>query len=210
MLAEGLVPDGEGPLRACLEAFAQGKDGGGESLPWLECLSPADRDRFRRELALVLLEEPEMSGEPPDWGEVGEILADWAELAGWEGPLTDGASALEEGTFCVHLRPCDEQRLKRAPASVQRTVEQLLAQFLRTTPTDAEQLPRGQLKKLSERGVWQVELPGGYRVRYLVDKPARTVHIVYFGPHPDGDPRGREQTVRSRVRRQYAGSQLAL
>jgi hypothetical protein len=84
---------------------------------------------------------------------------------------------------------------------VRQTAQELLDGFLRLHPTAHHRLPRGRLKKLSERGVWQVELPGGYRLRYHVAEPERTVYVVYLGPHPDGAADGREEDVRARVQR---------
>jgi mRNA-degrading endonuclease RelE of RelBE toxin-antitoxin system len=115
---------------ARLEAFARG-DEKQSVLPWAERLSPADRERLRGDLAVVL-EEPALTGEPVDWREIGDIL--------------------------------------------------------RFYPTASQLLPRGRLKKMKNRDLWQLHLPDGYRLRYVVDKPARTVTIVYLGPHPDRAP----------------------
>ena len=53
--------------------------------------------------------------------------------------------------------------------------------------------------------VWQVDLPDGYRLRYFVEEERRTVHVVYLGPHPDGDQDGRERTARAGARRRQSG-----
>ncbi len=66
---------------ARLEAFARG-DEKQSVLPWAERLSPADRERLRGDLAVVL-EEPALTGEPVDWRELGDLLQEWAEIAGW-------------------------------------------------------------------------------------------------------------------------------
>jgi hypothetical protein len=167
-------------------------------LPWAERLSPRERERLRSDLALVL-GEPEATGEPLDWGEVGEILQEAAEAARWEGVLVEGADAPVTGLFSVDLRPHDAERLAGAPPTVQRAVRVLLNEFLPAHPTAGALLPRGRLKKMKDRDLWQIGLPDGYRLRYLIDADKRVVHIVYVGPHPDGDPRGREEVVRARV-----------
>jgi hypothetical protein len=103
----------------------------------------------------------------------------------------------------------DKERLTAAPSGVQRAVDPVLAQFLPNNPTCAGRLPRGQLKKLYNRDVWQIDLPEGYRLRYIVDKSDRAVYIVYFGPHPGRAVCGRERGIRAKVQSQHAGSRQA-
>lgn len=186
-------------LRARLEAFARGR-GDEELLPWVERLSPLDQRRLREDLAVVL-SEPETTGEPLDWREIGNILQEWAEIAGWEDVTLRAGALAPDGAFTVDLRPQDRQALERASPAVQRATAHLLAEFLPYYPTVGFLLPRGRLKKMRDRDLWQLHLPDGYRLRYLVDKVARTVHVVYLGPHPDHDPRGREQNLRAKVKR---------
>lgn len=89
---------------------------------------------------------------------------------------------------------------------MQHAVSELLQRFLPYSPTDVERLERGRLKKLGNRAVWQIQLPDGYRLRYFIAEPERIVHVVYLGPHPDGDADGREQIVRAAVRRSRFGA----
>jgi hypothetical protein len=157
-----------------------------------------DRARLRGDLALVL-SEPESTGEPLDWQEIENILREWAETAGWEGALAPAEVPAPNGPFTIDLRPREAESLDEAPEAVRRAAHLLLQEFLPLHPTAGERLPRGELKKLKNREIWQIDLPDGYRLRYLVDKLGSMVHIVYLGPHPDGRPRGREQRVRARV-----------
>jgi mRNA-degrading endonuclease RelE of RelBE toxin-antitoxin system len=173
-------------------------------LPWADRLAPAERRRFREELEL-LLGEPELTGEPLDWPEVWELLREYAGLAGWEGPLLDGAEAAEAKPYQVAMRARERRAVERAAPGVQRAAWDLLDGFLARYPTDTPRLERGRLKKMGNRGVWQIDLPDGYRLRYFVEEERRTVHVVYLGPHPDGDADGRERTARAAVRRRRSG-----
>jgi hypothetical protein len=188
-------------LRDGLEAFAREDEAAGSLLPWSDRLDPEGRVQLRADLALVL-SEPALTGEPLDWREIREILREWAEAAGWEGALVQCGGLPPDGPYAIDLRPRDTDALAAASAAVQAAVNSLLAEFLPAHPTAIRLLPRGHLKKLKNRDIWQIELPDGYRLRYYVDKLERTVHVTYLGPHPDRDPRGREQSVRSRVQRE--------
>jgi hypothetical protein len=187
-------------IAAALEAFARHGAAGSDALPWAERLSPADRERLRGDLAVVL-GEPDQTGEPLDWSEIAEILQEWAEVAGWDEVLVRTTAAAAEGNFSVHLRPRDNDALSVASAAVQTAMEMVLSDFLPRSPTAWHLLPRGRLKKMRERDTWQLQLPDGYRLRYVVDKSAKEVHVVYLGPHPDRDPRGREQHIHVKLRR---------
>jgi hypothetical protein len=189
--------DADPGLRALLESFARGSAEGDAALPWAERLSPRDRERLRGDLTVVL-SEPGATGEPLDWREIGDILQEWAGVAGWDGTLIRSTAAAA-GRFCVEIRPREAAALASAPAAVQRAARTLLEEFLTAHPTAGDLLPRGRLKKLANREIWQLGLPDGYRLRYFVDEPGRIVYVVYLGPHPDGDASGREQAVRSRV-----------
>lgn len=185
----------------CLAGFVLGDEGSRSLLPWAERLSDMDRVRLRGDLAL-LLSEPDTTGEPLDRAEIEDVLREYSALAGWDGPLLNGEAAPAEAVrFRVHLRPQEARALDRAPAAVRRVAGDLLARFLAVHPTDGSRLERGRLKKLSDRDVWQIDLPGGYRLRYLVAEPERAVHVVYLGPHPDGDADGLERAVRASVQR---------
>jgi mRNA-degrading endonuclease RelE of RelBE toxin-antitoxin system len=179
-----------------LAAFARGR-GASDLLPWVERLSPEDRARLRADLSVVLA-ETETTGEPLDWREIGEILSDWAQVAGWEESVVCGPALEKAVLYTVELPPQDAEQLERAPAAVQTATRQCLAEFLPFYPTAGLLLPRGRLKRMKDRDLWQVHLPDGYRLRYLVDKPSRVVRVVYFGRHPDHDPRGREERLRAR------------
>ena len=187
-----------------LAAFVDGNLEGAGALAWAAMLSDQDRGRLRDELALVL-SEPELTDEPLDWPEITSILEEWAAVAGWTGSLVVQEDVPNEGFYSVGLSARDARLLERAPPGVQRATRVLLTEFLPHHPTSAERLPRGDLKKLNNRQVWQIDLPDGYRLRYLVNKAARAVHVVYFGPHPSGNPCGREQFARTRAGRQRAG-----
>jgi mRNA-degrading endonuclease RelE of RelBE toxin-antitoxin system len=188
-------------LAAGLVAYCGGED---PSLPWAGRLSPADRRRLRSELEL-LLGEPEVTGEPLDWPEVWDLLREYAGLAEWDGPLVDGAEEAEQSLYEVAIRPRELRALERAAPGVQRAARDLLARFLAQHPTDTLRLQRGRLKKMGDRGIWQIELPDGYRLRYFVEEERRTVHVVYLGPHPDGGEDGRERTARAGARRRQSG-----
>jgi hypothetical protein len=188
-------------LRDRLEAFAHEEEAAGSLLPWADRLAPEDREQLRGDLALVL-SEPALTGEPVDWQEIREILREWAEAAGWGGTLVQVDGPPPDGPYAIDLRPRDTEALAAASAAVQDAMQSLLTEFLPAHPTAIQLLPRGRLKKLKNRDIWQIALPDGYRLRYYVDKLERTVHVTYLGPHPDRDTRGREQSVRSRVQRE--------
>lgn len=189
-----------------LQRFARGEMGSDDLIPWAAIyLPPREQSWLRNDLALVLA-EPESTGEPLDWHEIGEILREYAILAGWEGPLVNPPPPeAAEYVYRVALRPDDLRTLEDASAAVQQAVRELLSCFLPAHPTSAARLPRGHLKKLANRAIWQIDLPDGYRLRYFVAEPERTVHVVYLGPHPDGSRDGREQTIRAQVQRRRHG-----
>jgi hypothetical protein len=192
-------------VAACLQRFAQGDSGDAASLPWVSRLSLREQGWLRSDLALVLA-EPESTGEPLDWHELQEILREAAVLAGWEGPLLlPPPPAAPARAYVVDLRPDDLRALETAPPAVQHALRDLRERFLPTHPTSAARLERGRLKKLANRDIWQIDLPDGYRLRYFVAEPERTVYVVYLGPHPDGAAAGREQSIRARVQRQRHG-----
>jgi hypothetical protein len=187
-------------IAARLEAYARGSDSGEDLLPWVSRLNAEERHRLMSDLAVVL-SEPDITGEPLDWREVGEILQEAAELAGWDDLLVTAAPASVESPYTVHLRPADTEALAAASHAVRETAELLVTRFLAHHPTAWQFLPRGRLRKMSDRDTWQLMLPDGYRLRSVVDRMEKAVHVVYLGPHPDRDTRGRERTVRVRVNR---------
>jgi hypothetical protein len=200
-----------------LLAFAHGRETETSVLPWVNRLSSHDQERLRRDLALVL-SEPAETGEPLDWQEIATLLREWAEAAGEtvelvqldslrvkKGPPAGAAFAPRrvfdppEGLYSIDLPARDTEALATASAAVQTAFYTLVTRFLAHHPTAGHLLPYGRLKKLENRGSWQVEMPDGYRLRYVVDKLERTVYVTYLGPHPDRDTRGREQSARSRI-----------
>src|SRR5215217_5118410 len=98
---------------ARLEAFARDGGSGEEVLPWAARLTLQDQTRLRSDLAVVL-NEPETTGEPVDWREIGEILQEWAELAGWDDVLVSGDAASPAGDFAVQLSARDQEALSGA------------------------------------------------------------------------------------------------
>lgn len=195
----------EAELFRLLKAYVAGENSN-SLLPWANRLSAADELRLRGDLAVVLA-EPEVTGENLDWREIEEIFAEHAALYGWNGPLIEPDSTpTAEGSFTVDVRSQDLRGLERASPAVQEVARAVLTRFLPHHPTLAERLERGQLKRLSDRDLWQIDLPDGYRLRFLVDEPAAIVHVVYLGPHPDGEVRGREQVLKAaRNRTRYGG-----
>jgi len=194
-----LTPDPS--LVARLEDFVRTVDEPTGVLPWVERLSDQDHHRLRDDLGLVL-SEPQRTGEPVDWREVHDILAEYAGLAGWDAaPAPTPVSAPGETPYRIDVRPQELRAVERASAAVQQVAGELLSGFLPHTPTAHEALGRGRLKKLANRDIWQIELPDGFRLRYLVDELERVVYVLYLGPHPDGAMEGRERAVRARVQR---------
>ena len=204
-----LLLPGNARLQERLTRLAAGQfSGADELLPWAAALPPVERERFCRDLAL-LFQEPELTGEPLDWRELFDVLHEYADAAGWDGPVVkvgpeDGEPA--EGSYRIDLRPQDARLLESASPAVRRATQEVLTEFLTIAPTDSARLRRGDLKKLQNRDIWQIDLPDGYRLRYYVDEPERVVYVVYLGPHPDGAVEGRERAVRALVqRRRHAG-----
>lgn len=193
-------------LVSSLERFARDEAGSADLLPWAGWLSPGSLTRLRGDLHLVL-SEPVGTGEALDWREVQDILDEYAGELGWDGELIAAPAArIEHAPYAVVVRPVDLIALERASAAVQTAARDVLKRFLRFHPTSAARLERGHLKKLANRDVWRIQLPDGYRLRYFVAQPERTVHVVYLGPHPDGDADGREQAIRAKVQRRRHGA----
>jgi hypothetical protein len=196
------LPADEDPYRLLelLERFAH-EDDGGDSVPWARRLSGIEQRRLRSDLAVVLA-EPRLTGEPPDWRELDAILSDYAREAGWDGPaIADSDPVPVEGAYRVHVRPQERRALERASTAVRETARELLVRFLPHHPTSFARVPRGHLKKLPDRKVWQLHLPDGYRLRYLVDEAEAAVHVLFLGPHPDGALTGRAESARATFRR---------
>jgi hypothetical protein len=60
---------------------------------------------------------------------------------------------------------------------------------------------------LKNLGFWQIDLSDGYRLRYFVDKLARAVDILYFGPHPADYRCGSEPPAQARTKRREEDEQ---
>ncbi|MEU2076844.1 hypothetical protein [Streptomyces sp. NPDC013489] len=76
-----------------------------------------------------------------------------------------------------------------APGNTRRCFEALRRDPLRQDDPDRQHQLRGRLatRVLGGRSYpqWEYEVTAGGRVRYLVDEPRRTVHLVYAAPrHP--------------------------
>jgi mRNA-degrading endonuclease RelE of RelBE toxin-antitoxin system len=169
--------------------------------PWFQRLSPQERESLCSDLELIL-SEPEETGEPLDVREIGEILSEYAEYAGWSGsPLAQSLPA-EDAAYAIDIRPKEFRALRSAAPGVRRAVEEILTQFLAVSPNDPARLRNYNVKKLADRAIRQIDLPDDFRLRYLVDDPNRIVYVVYLGPHPQGQADGRERAVRALTNRQ--------
>lgn len=76
-----------------------------------------------------------------------------------------------------------------APGNTRRCYEALRRDPQSLTDPDRQHRLRGRLATASLGGrelpQWEYEVTAGGRVRYLVDEPRRTVHLVYASPqHP--------------------------
>jgi len=186
----------------CQAVHAWLRDGappGNAALPWADLLSEADRARLEADLRLVL-SEPDATGEPLDARELARILAEYAEVAGWSGAavLPDPGA---EARFRLEVPPRLVRGLRRASPAVQRAAAALLEWILPHHPLALGTQTPSRLKKLADRGVWQTRLPDGWRLRSVLDEREGIVHVVYLGPHADGDEAGRERAVIARVNR---------
>jgi hypothetical protein len=76
-----------------------------------------------------------------------------------------------------------------APGNTRRCFEALRTNPQSLTDPDRQHRLRGRLATRvlggAELPQWEYEVTAGGRVRYLIDEPARTVHLVYASPrHP--------------------------
>jgi hypothetical protein len=181
-----------------LEAFAAGS-AADDLLEWAGSLRDYERRWLREDLRLVLA-EPLSNGEPLDRREILDILAEYAELAGHAGPLVTYVPQAP-AAYGMDIRQRDLRDLRSASPAVQTAFSELQAGFLASSPEDPEKLRTGQIKKMPDRALWQIDLPDGWRLRYIVDEETKTVHVVYLGPHPDGAADGRERAVLAALNR---------
>ena len=185
---------------ALLRDWAQRASADSIPIPFIDRLDPDDLYRFRTDL-LMLLTEPEESGDAIDVREVADVLREFAELAGWEGPLWL-SETVDSAAYHLDVAPKDLRALSTASPAVRRVVEELFSGPLIENPYGFGREVSQRVKKMPDRDLWQVYLPDGFRLRYYVDEPERTVHIVYLGPHSDSRNDGREAAVRQAVHRQ--------
>jgi hypothetical protein len=186
-------------LRAWAERYPSEAPETDEPIPFDSLLAIEDRHRLRADL-LTVLAEPELSGEPIDTREIAEILREYAEIAGWDGPLWP-STASPEPSYFLDLPSGYLKALRFASPAVQRVVEELISGPLARNPFGLAGEISQRVKKMPDRDLWQIYLPDGFRLRYRVDEPARTVHVVYIGPHSDSHSDGREDAVRQAVHR---------
>lgn len=184
-----------------LSDFARSPSAGSSTIPWFGRLNQADRDRFLRDLRL-LLNEPIDTDEQLDINEVADLLSEFAELAGWRWLPVEWTRKTHPWLFRIDTRNADLRSLQSAPPAVRSAYDALANGFLAATPDDPLQLPERNIKKLAEREIWQIDLPNDYRLRYHVDAIERVVYVVYLGPHPSNAAHGREKSVVARVHRQ--------
>ncbi|HZO88318.1 MAG TPA: hypothetical protein VFB38_08255 [Chthonomonadaceae bacterium] len=190
-------------FRNWLNGFLLESDMEPDLFPWARQLSPEEHNWLCSDLA-QLLAEPEETGEPLDVRELEEVLTEYAERAGWPGPLLDAALPTEAAAFRVEVRPQDLRTVRRAAQGVQKAVQELLTGFLAMTPHDPARLGTYKIKKLPDRSLYQIDLPDDYRLRYCVDRQEQVVYVVYLGPHPQGQADGRERSVRAMLQQRYS------
>ncbi len=186
-------------LRGWVERTSTDSADSYEAIPFVYLLDPEHLKRMRVDLLTVLMES-DHAGEAVDVREIEDILREFTELAGWDGPIwvTD---AEELPAYRLDVQAKDIKALRNASPAVQRVVEQLFSGPLIENPFGLSAEVSQRVKKMPDRDLWQVYLPDGFRLRYYVDEPERTVHVVYLGPHSDSRNDGREAAVRQAVHR---------
>ena len=182
-----------------LEAFARDNAPISGLLPWVTNLVPGLAFELRQTLTR-LFNEPLQYEEVLDVQEVVDVLREYADLVGWQGPVTSSFVEVQ-GCYRVEVRQKDLRLIETAGPAVRQAVEVILSEFLHYTPEDSSRLAGYKIKKLPDRGIRQIDLPDDYRLRYLVDQAERVVHVVYLGPHPTGAVDGRERALRSAINR---------
>src|SRR5688572_25676833 len=110
-------------FRAWVERLSPDSANSGGPIPFVDRLNPDDRQEFRADLLTVLMES-DHSDEAVDAREVADVLREFAELAGWDGPLwvseVEAASA-----YRLEVPAKDVKALRTASPAVQRVVEEL-------------------------------------------------------------------------------------
>ena len=169
------------------------------SIPFVHLLGADELRRFRADVFTVLA-EADSTAEPVDSAEIMDILREYAEIASWAGPLWPAAES-DNAAYAIDVAAKDLKALDLAPPAVRRVVDELVRGPLAENPYTVAARVSRRVKKLPEREVWQIYLPDGFRLRYYIDEPERTVRVVYLGPHPDSRNNGREDSVRRLVHR---------
>ena len=186
-----------------VRARAQGSEDTEGPVPFAHLLSKDDLGRLLSDLATVLA-EPDQHGELLDSAELIDILREYAEIAGWGGPILEGIRspvAPPESPYTVDIPVRDLKTLQAASPAVRRVVEEIISGPLVQSPHGIAGEITQRVKKLPDRDLWQVYLPDGFRLRYYIDEPERTVRVTYLGPHPDSRNEGRDDAVRQAVHR---------
>lgn len=85
--------------------------------------------------------------------------------------------------YQVTLKKDAAKALDIIPQHIAEDARDFIVSHLQYHPT---QYIVGKLKRLKGRlsGIWQYDLPSGYRLRYSVDEDAHKVQVIYLGPHP--------------------------
>jgi mRNA-degrading endonuclease RelE of RelBE toxin-antitoxin system len=83
----------------------------------------------------------------------------------------------------VILKRDAAKALRTIPSHIAQQAQGLIDTHLRHHPT--QRIP-SKLKQLKGdlSGIWQYDLPSGYRLWYRVDLDAKMVFVIYIGPHP--------------------------
>jgi addiction module RelE/StbE family toxin len=85
--------------------------------------------------------------------------------------------------YQVKLHRDAERALPSLPHDIRSATREFIEHVLQHRPL--ERIPH-KTKKLKGRlaGIMQYDLPRGYRLWYRVDQAAKTVDVIYVGPHP--------------------------
>jgi mRNA-degrading endonuclease RelE of RelBE toxin-antitoxin system len=86
-------------------------------------------------------------------------------------------------TYHVILKRDAAKALQTIPSHIAQQAQGFIDTHLQHHPT--QRIP-SKLKQLkgSLSGIGQYDLPSGYRLRYRVNGAAKTVQVIYIGPHP--------------------------
>ena len=86
-------------------------------------------------------------------------------------------------TYHVTLHRDAAKALPTLPAHIREAAMTYIEEVLHNSPL--ARIP-GKTKQLKGRltGLFQYDLPSGYRLWYRVDQTTRTVTVLYIGPHP--------------------------